>query len=178
MFTSSLARLAVRKGWKKDESFLFRGELNGCPATFVDGEGFVELILSLPGLTEEGEDWETLQKTIDGYSGLKILHAQVVDGFLAIRIRRGTFSFSVSADTLDLFLTIVLDQAKDLGLVAPHVCAVCHKPAEDLATLFDLACYVHPDCKTESGDLLTSYPLYLRYEDSGKDKYRSLKVKK
>lgn len=177
MIASSLTRFAARKGWPRDESFLIRGEWSSCPVTLVDGEGFIEAMISLPGLTEDNTAWETLKITIDEYSGIKIISRSVIDGFLAIRIRRHALSPVPSADALDLFMTIVMDQAADLGLITPRICAVCHQPAEELATLFDLACYVHPDCRTKVGDTLPSYPLYLQYEDSEKDPYRSLKVK-
>ena len=177
MFESSLSKLAARKGWKNDESFLFRGELNGCPVTIVDGEGFIEVILSMPGFCEESPQWSAIRKTIDAYSGLRILHSCVVDGFLSIRIHRNRFSHFASVDSVELFLTILMDQAAELGLITPHVCAVCHEPAEELSTLYDLAAYVHPECRVEAGDTLPSYPLYLRYEESGKDPYRFLKAK-
>src|SRR5512133_4114413 len=115
MFESSLSRLATRKGWSKDESFLFRGELSGCPVTIVDGEGFIEVILSVPGFSEESPSWSLIRKTIDAYSGLRILHSCVVDGFLAIRIHRNRFfSHFASVDSLELFLTILMDQAAEL----------------------------------------------------------------
>lgn len=177
MIASSLTRFAARKGWPKDESFLIHGEWSGCPVTLVDGEGFIELVFSLPGFAESGSAWNSLKATIDEYSGIKIVGRFVIDGFLAIRIRRHPLSLAPSADSLDLFMTIIMDQAADLGLIAPHVCAICHQPVEERSTLFDLTCYVHPDCRTNAGDTLPSYPPYLRYEEFGKDPYRSLKTK-
>ncbi|MBP7401078.1 MAG: hypothetical protein KBA30_00515 [Clostridia bacterium] len=178
MFVSSLSRLAARKGWKKNDTFLYRGEINGCPVTLVDGEGFIEIILSLPGLEEGSELWDGFCRTIDAYSGLTVLRRSAVDGFLDIRIRRRPLSMSVTADSLDLFLNILISHAADGGLIAPRVCVVCGQPAEELGTLYDLSCYVHPSCKEEEGDRLPYYPPYLMYENAGKDPYRSMKVRK
>ena len=129
MFASSLARLAARKGWKKEESYLYRGDWNGCPVSLIDGEGFVEIVLSFPGLSTEDPAWEALAKLIDGYSGLKVLRRTVTDGFLSIRIRRRPLS--VSADSIDLFLNILIAEAKERGLAAQNLCAVCHQPVDE-----------------------------------------------
>ena len=59
MIASSLTRFAARKGWPKDESFLIHGEWNGCPVTLVDGEGFIEVVFSLPGFAENGSAWDS-----------------------------------------------------------------------------------------------------------------------
>ncbi|NLN47108.1 MAG: hypothetical protein GX153_11185 [Clostridiaceae bacterium] len=176
MFTSSLARLAARKGWKREESYLYRGDWNGCPVSLIDGEGFVEVVISFPGLDTEAPAWEALSKLIDGYSGLKIVRRTVTDGFLSVRIRRRLLS--VSADSLDLFLNILIEEAKDRGLAEQNLCAVCHKPADEVGTLFDLACYIHEDCRRQAGDDLPAYPPYLMYEHTGKDPFRFLKAKK
>ncbi len=176
MFASSLARLAARKGWKKEESYLYRGDWNGCPVSLIDGEGFVEIVLSLPGLDTADPAWEALVKVIDGYSGLKVLRRTVTAGFLSIRIRRRPLS--VSADSIDLFLNILIEEAKERGLVAQNLCAVCHQPADEFGSLYDLACYIHEECRRKAGDDLPSYPPYLMYENSGKDPFRFLKTKK
>lgn len=177
MFKSRLARLAARKGWQVEESYVYRGEWNGCQTSLIDGEGFVEVVLALPSLSASGEDWDALTHVVDGYSGLRIIRRELRDGFFAVRIRRRLFSQGALIDGLDLFLNILTEEARERGLLEPAVCVVCGLETQETGSFFDLACHIHPACRLEAGDDLPAYPPYLRYEDSGKDPFRSLKTK-
>lgn len=177
MFRSKLARLATRKGWESEESYLFRGDWNGCQVSLIDGEGFVEVVLALPSLLLPSEPWDALRKVVDGYSGLRILHRQVLDGFFAVRIRRRLFSQAASIDSLDLFLNILTEEAREQGLLEPSICMICGQETDEMGSLFDLACPIHATCRLDAGDDLPAYPPYLQYEDSDRDPFRAIKIK-